>query len=149
MTQVYISIGSNINAEENIPLVKSKLEKLFTCSFSDVLHSKAIGFKGKDFLNLVVGFTYESDPYSLNNILKNIEVEMGRDQDQKGMSDRIIDLDIILFGKLVIQHKDFSIPSKDIKNHLYVLEPLAQIAEKQIHPVFNISFGEMLKEKLR
>tara|TARA_B100001105_G_C22164762_1_gene345937 strand:- start:2 stop:451 length:450 start_codon:yes stop_codon:yes gene_type:complete len=149
MTQVYISIGSNINAEENITLVKSKLKKLFACSFSDVFHSNAIGFKGKDFLNLVVGFTYESDPYSLNNILKNIEVEMGRDQDQKGMSDRIIDLDIILFGKLVIQHKDFSIPSKDIKNHLYVLEPLAQIAEKQIHPVFNISFGEMLKEKLR
>ena len=149
MTQVYISIGSNINAEENITLVKSKLEKLFTCSFSDVLHSKAIRFKGKDFLNLVVGFTYKSDPYSLNNILKNIEVEMGRDQDQKGMSDRVIDLDIILFGKLIIQDKDFSIPSQDIKNHLFVLEPLAQIAEKQIHPVFNISFGDMLKEKLR
>ena len=149
MTQVYISIGSNINAEENITLVKSKLKKLFACSFSDVFHSNAIGFKGKDFLNLVVGFTYKSDPYSLNNILKNIEVEMGRDQDQKGMSDRVIDLDIILFGKLIIQDKDFSIPSQDIKNHLYVLEPLAQIAEKQIHPVFNISFGEMLKEKLR
>ena len=149
MTQVYISIGSNINAEENITLVKFKLEKLFTCSFSDVLLSKAIGFKGKDFLNLVVGFTYKSDPYSLNNILKNIEVEMGRDQDQKGMSDRVIDLDIILFGKLIIQDKDFSIPSQDIKNHLFVLEPLAQIAEKQIHPVFNISFGDMLKEKLR
>ena len=93
MTQVYISIGSNINSEENITLVKSKLEKLFTCSFSDVFNSKAIGFKGKDFLNLVVGFTYKSDLYSLNTILKNIEIEMGRDQDQKGMSDRIIDLD--------------------------------------------------------
>ena len=149
MTQVYVSIGSNINAEENITLVKSKLEKLFTCSFSDVFHSNAIGFKGKDFLNLAAGFKYKSDPYSLNNILKNIEVEMGRDQDQKGMSDRVIDLDIILFGKLIIQDKDFSIPSQDIKNHLFVLEPLAQIAEKQIHPVFNISFGDMLKEKLR
>ena len=149
MTQVYISIGSNINSEENITLVKCKLEKLFTCSFSDVFNSKAIGFKGKDFLNLVVGFTYKSDLYSLNTILKNIEIEMGRDQDQKGMSDRIIDLDIIVFGNLIIQDKDFSIPSQDIKNHLYVLEPLAQIAEKQIHPVFNISFGEMLKERLR
>ena len=149
MTQVYVSIGSNINAEENITLVKSKLEKLFTCSFSDVFHSKAIGFKGKDFLNLVVGFTYKSDPYSLNNILKNFEVEMGRNQDQQGMSDRVIDIDIILFGKLIIQDKDFSIPSQDIKNHLFVLEPLVQIAEKQIHPVFNTSFGDMLKEKLR
>ena len=149
MAQVYVSIGSNINAEENITLVKSKLEKLFTCSFSDLFHSKAIGFKGSDFLNLIVGFKYKSDPYSLNNILKNIEIEMGRDQDQKGMSDRIIDLDIIVFGKLIIQDKDFSIPSQDIKNHLYVLEPLAQIADKQVHPVLNISFGEMLKEKLR
>ena len=149
MAQVYVSIGSNINAEENITLVKSKLEKLFTCSFSDLFHSKAIGFKGSDFLNLIVGFKYKSDPYSLNNILKNIEIEMGRDQDQKGMSDRIIDLDIIVFGKLIIQDKDFSIPSQSVKNHLFVLKPLAQIAEKQIHPVFNISFGDMLKEKLR
>ena len=71
MTQVYISIGSNINSEENITLVKSKLEKLFTCSFSDVFNSKAIGFKGKDFLNLVVGSTYRSDLYSRKTILKN------------------------------------------------------------------------------
>ena len=40
-------------------------------------------------------------------------------------------------------------PSSDIEDYLFILEPLAQIAEKEIHPVLNISFGEMLKEKLK
>jgi 7,8-dihydro-6-hydroxymethylpterin-pyrophosphokinase len=41
------------------------------------------------------------------------------------------------------------LPSNDIEDYLFILEPLAQIAQKEIHPVFNISFGEMLKEKLK
>ena len=144
MSKVYISIGSNLNAEENIALAKFELKKLFNCSFSDTFNSKAIGFSGNDFLNLVAGFTYESNPYVLKKILKDIEIKMGRDSDQKGMSDRVIDLDLILFGKLIIQNEVLSLPSKDIEKHLFVLEPLSQIAGNEIHPLLNISFKEML-----
>ena len=69
---------------------------------------------------------------------------MGRTEDQKGMSDRIIDLDIILYGDQVIKDNDFDIPSKDIDNHLFVLEPLAEIAGSLHHPVSNLPFSELL-----
>ena len=70
-------------------------------------------------------------------------------QNQKGMRDRVIDLDLILFGDLIMKDQDIELPSSDIEDYLFILEPLAQIAEKEIHPVLNISFGEMLKEKLK
>ena len=149
MTQAYISIGSNIDPRENITRAKGELNKLFTCMYSDNFYSEAEGFKGKDFINLVAGFETSLDPFSLIQTLKSLEKKIGRDIDQKGMCDRVIDMDLILFGELVEQDLGIELPSSDIEDYLFVLEPLAQIAEKELHPVLNISFGEMLKEKLK
>ena len=71
---------------------------------------------------------------------------MGRTQDQKGMSNRVIDLDIILYGDHIFEEDDFDIPSKDIEDYLFVLEPLAEIAGELLHPVSKIPFSELLKQ---
>ena len=149
MIQSYISIGSNIDATKNIANAKRELSNIFTCTYSDNFYSKAEGFKGKDFINLVAGFKTSLDPINLTKILKSLEKKIGRDTSQKGMRDRVIDLDLILFGDLIMNDQGIELPSSDIEDYLYILEPLAQIAEKEIHPVFNISFGEMLKERLK
>ena len=47
-----------------------------------------------------------------------------------------------------MKDQGIELPSSDIEDYLFILEPLAQIAEQEVHPVFNISLGEMLKEKL-
>ena len=61
-------------------------------------------------------------------MLKKIEYDMGRTNDQKGMSSRVIDLDLILYGDLKIDDHELEIPSSDIENYKFVLEPLAEIA---------------------
>ena len=149
MTQAYISIGSNIEAKKNIAKVKKKLNQLFICTFSDNFYTEAEGFEGKDFINLVAGFETSLDAVKLTQTLKTLEKKMGRESNQKGMHDRVIDLDLILLGGLIAQDQGINLPSNDIENYLFVLEPLAQIAKEHLHPVFNISFEEMLKEKLR
>ncbi|MCH2272983.1 MAG: 2-amino-4-hydroxy-6-hydroxymethyldihydropteridine diphosphokinase [SAR86 cluster bacterium] len=149
MTQAYISIGSNIEAKKNIAKVKKELNQLFICTFSDNFYSEAEGFEGKDFINLVAGFETSLDAVKLTQTLKNLEKKIGRESNQKGMHDRVIDLDLILLGDLIAQDQGINLPSKDIENYLFVLEPLAQIAKEHLHPVFNISFAEMLKDKLR
>ncbi len=149
MTQAYISIGSNIEAKKNIAKVKKKLNQLFICTFSDNFYTEAEGFEGQDFINLVAGFETSLDAVKLTQTLKTIEKKMGRESNQKGMHDRVIDLDLILLGDLIAQDQGINLPSNDIENYLFVLEPLAQIAKEHLHPVFNISFEEMLKEKLR
>jgi len=149
MTQAYISIGSNIEAKKNIAKVKKKLNQLFICTFSDNFYTEAEGFEGQDFINLVAGFETSLDAVMLTQTLKTLEKKMGRESNQKGMHDRVIDLDLILLGDLIAQDQGINLPSNDIENYLFVLEPLAQIAKEHLHPVFNISFEEMLKEKLR
>ena len=149
MTQAYISIGSNIEAKKNIAKVKKKLNQLFICTFSDNFYTEAEGFEGKDFINLVAGFETSFDAVKLTQTLKTLEKKMGRESNQKGMHDRVIDLDLILLGDLIAQDQGVNLPSNDIENYLFVLEPLTQIAKGQLHPVFNISFEEMLKDKLR
>ena len=149
MTQAYISIGSNIEAKKNIAKVKKKLNQLFICTFSDNFYTEAEGFESQDFINLVAGFETSLDAVKLTQTLKTLEKKMGRESNQKGMHDRVIDLDLILLGDLIAQDQGINLPSNDIENYLFVLEPLAQIAKEHLHPVFNISFEEMLKDKLR
>mgnify|MGYP001327654817 FL=1 len=144
MQQVFVSIGSNIDPRNNIEEARIILGNLFDCTFSGLYETRAEGFEGNDFVNSVVGFETDLQLIELRDKLKQIEKKMGRTDNQKGMSDRIIDLDILLYGDQVIQDGDFDIPSKDIENYLFVLEPLAEIAGARHHPILNNTYSEML-----
>ena len=144
MQQVFVSIGSNIDPRHNIEEARIILGNLFDCTFSGLYETRAEGFEGNDFINSVVGFETDLQLIELRDKLKQIEKKMGRTDIQKGMSDRIIDLDIILYGDQVIEDDDFDIPSKDIENYLFVLEPLAEIAGARHHPILNNTYSEML-----
>jgi len=146
MHQVFVSIGSNINPKENIKNVKVFLDGLFDCIYSKLYQTKAEGFEGNNFVNCVVGFKTNLLVAELQKHLKQIELKMGRTEDQKGMSNRVIDLDIILYGDHVFEEDGFDIPSKDIEDYLFVLEPLAEIAGELSHPVSKIPFSELLKQ---
>ncbi len=144
MQQVFVSIGSNIDPRNNIEEARIILGNLFDCTFSGLYETRAEGFEGNDFINSVVGFETDLQLIELRDKLKQIEKKMGRTDIQKGMSDRIIDLDIILYGDQVVEDDDFDIPSKDIENYLFVLEPLAEIAGARHHPILNNTYSEML-----
>ena len=67
----YLSIGSNINAEANIILAIEKLQKILDNSeYSSVHQTKAEGFEGDDFLNLVVAGESSLSFEGLNKKLK-------------------------------------------------------------------------------
>ena len=146
MHQVFVSIGSNINPKKNIKIAKGFLNKLFDCKYSSLYNTNAEGFEGNDFINCVVGFETNLLATELQKHLKKIELKMGRTENQKGMSNRVIDLDMILYGDNVFQEDDIDIPSKDIEDYLFVLEPLAEIAGELRHPVSKIPFSELLKK---
>ena len=141
---VFISIGSNLHAEKNISLVKDHLDLLFDVTYSSIYKTPAEGFIGEDFLNRVCKFETEMNPYEIRKILKEIEKDMGRTIDQKGMSNRVTDLDLILYGDFEINDLELEIPSADIEKYKFVLEPLAEIAPSFIHPVLKVSYLDLL-----
>ena len=145
MHQVYVSIGSNIDPNKNITIVKGHLNGLFDCTFSSLYETISEGFEGNNFINCVVGFETDIELIELRENLKKIEKNMGRTLSQKGMSNRVIDLDLILYGSLVTEDENFDIPSKDIEHFAFILEPLAEIAGDLKHPISKRSFSSMLK----
>ena len=145
MQTVFVSIGSNINAEANMLLVKESLNSLFDVIYSSTYKTPAEGFEGGDFLNSVCKFDTDKNPQELRTLLKNIEKDMGRTVIQRGMSNRVIDLDIILYGDLQMNRNGLELPSSDIEKYKFVLEPLAEIAPDYIHPVLKKSYKDLLE----
>ena len=144
MNEVFVSIGSNIEAESNMILVKNYLDELFDVTYSSIYKTPAEGFEGEDFLNCVCKFDTKKSPSDLRDLLKNIEKDMGRTSNQRGMSNRVIDLDLILYGNMQMNEDGLEIPSDDIAKYRFVLEPLVEIAPDNLHPTLQKSFHDLL-----
>ena len=92
----YLSLGSNINAEENIAFAIEELNKILTDVIISSTHkTRAEGFEGDDFLNLVLAGETSLDFDALNQKLKSIEDSSGRKRDVPKFSARTLDVDIV------------------------------------------------------
>ena len=120
----YLSIGSNINAEANIILAIEKLQKILDNSeYSSVHQTKAEGFEGDDFLNLVVAGESSLSFERLNKKLKEIEDESGRNREAPKFSARTLDIDIVL----QIGDEEILFESDEIEKYSFVSEPLKEL----------------------
>jgi|TARA_B100000242_G_C42829062_1_gene385187 2-amino-4-hydroxy-6-hydroxymethyldihydropteridine diphosphokinase len=120
----YLSLGSNINAEENISFAIKELKKILSnIIISSTYKTKSEGFDGDDFLNLVVAGDSDLNFESLNQDLKNIEDSSGRNRNSPKFSARTLDIDIIL----QIDEDEVIFESDEIKKYSFVSEPLKEI----------------------
>jgi 2-amino-4-hydroxy-6-hydroxymethyldihydropteridine diphosphokinase len=120
----YLSLGSNINAEANIILAIEKLQKILEkTKYSSVHQTKAEGFEGDDFLNLVMSGDCELSFEDLNLKLKEIEDQSGRKRDVPKFSARTLDIDIVL----QIDEDEIIFESDEIEEYSFVSEPLKEI----------------------
>ena len=120
----YLSLGSNINAEANIILAIEKLQKILDNSeYSSVHQTKAEGFEGDDFLNLVVSGDTELSFDELNKKLKDIEDDAGRNRDAPKFSARTLDIDIVL----QLDDEEIIFESDEVAKYSFVSEPLKEL----------------------
>ena len=120
----YLSLGSNINAEANIILAIEKLQKILDNNeYSSVHQTKAEGFEGDDFLNLVVSGDSELSFDDLNKKLKDIEDEAGRNRDAPKFSARTLDIDIVL----QVDDEEIIFESDEVAKYSFVSEPLKEL----------------------
>ncbi|MBK6619880.1 MAG: 2-amino-4-hydroxy-6-hydroxymethyldihydropteridine diphosphokinase [Saprospirales bacterium] len=87
-----------------------------------------------DFLNMALRLETKSNPEDLLRNIHTIEREMGREREKK-WAPRIIDIDLILFGDLIIQTEDLMVPHPEMHQRNFVLVPLLDIAADWVHPI--------------
>ncbi|QYJ88086.1 2-amino-4-hydroxy-6-hydroxymethyldihydropteridine diphosphokinase [Shewanella mesophila] len=135
MARIFISIGSNIEAEHYFNAALKALSKDFSnLCLSSVFESEAVGFDGSNFLNMVVAADTQLDIAQVVAVFKRIEQDNGREIGAKKFSPRTLDLDLLLFDDCVVT-APVELPRAEITTNAFVLWPLAEIAPNLVHPV--------------
>ena len=121
----FLSLGSNINAEDNLEFAFKELKKVLSNIKSSSIHqTKAEGFEGDDFLNSVVCGNSELDFNDLNKKLKLIEDIAGRNRDAPKFSARTLDIDIVL---QIDDNDDILFESDEVQKYNFVSAPLKEL----------------------
>lgn len=149
MAFAYISIGSNINAEENIKKCLGILESEFELvSKSSCYETKPYGYENQpDFINLAIKIKVAIKPMELLKKLQSIENGLGKKRKVKN-GPRTIDLDILLYGSEVINDEDLTIPHKGLFERDFMLIPLLDIAPEIADPITGKK-AKYLKEDIK
>jgi 2-amino-4-hydroxy-6-hydroxymethyldihydropteridine diphosphokinase len=129
----YLGLGTNLgNKPENlngaVAIIAEKAGEVV--AVSTVVESEPWGFDSENhFLNMVIAVETDLEPLELLHCLQNIEKEMGREQKVKktAYQDRIIDIDILLYGDLVVDLPELKIPHPQMKMRDFVIKPLNEI----------------------
>lgn len=100
---------------------------VFIERLSSIYETAPVGPRQRKFYNLCLKARSEFFAEELLILLKDIENAMGRKK-TKRWGERIIDIDILFFGKNDFESAKLTIPHKEIKNRLFVLAPLNEIA---------------------
>ena len=81
MTDIYVSIGSNLDREHHIRTAINELQHRFgELRLSSVFDSVAVGFDGQPFLNLVVYFRSNETAQAVQQFLTELEDKHGRNR---------------------------------------------------------------------
>ncbi len=144
MTQVFLSLGSNIRRHEHIAAGLDALYVRFgSLRVSSVYESKSVGFDGSNFFNLVVGIDTDLGIAALSESLKKIEDDNGRCRQGPKFSPRTLDIDILVYGDFVGVEAGINLPRAEITQNAFVLLPLAEIAGDQRHPSLRQSYASL------
>ena len=143
---VYLGLGANMgdrqaNLERAVELLGERLriEKV-----SSVYETEPVGYEDQPpFLNAVCRVQTDIGPLQLLSLVKGIEASMGRVPNFSN-GPRPIDVDIILYGDLVMIDPELTIPHPRMAERAFVLVPLAEIAPDIVHSFSGESIEDMM-----
>jgi 2-amino-4-hydroxy-6-hydroxymethyldihydropteridine diphosphokinase len=152
MTKVYAGLGSNLgNKRENIIRAIDRIdayEGICVREKSGFYDTSPVGGPPQpDYVNCVIELETEVEPQTLLKEFKKIEIEQGRRSGVR-WGPRVVDLDILLYGDIIVNDHNLKIPHERMHERVFVLEPLCEISPDIKHPVSGKSISE-LWEKLK
>ena len=156
--EVYLGLGSNLGDRDlNLLRAVNRLDQALGKHperISRIVETPSWGFDGPPFLNMCVLYRIpaqgepEQQALSILRSIKEIEADMGRIPEPMYDSaghriyhDRIIDIDILLFGTEKIQTPELTVPHPLIGQRDFVKNPLLEISKPDVRDSFNEIFN--------
>ncbi|TCN87888.1 2-amino-4-hydroxy-6-hydroxymethyldihydropteridine diphosphokinase [Shewanella fodinae] len=145
-SRVFISLGSNIEPERYLRAGLQELQTIFgELACSPIYESESVGFKGSNFLNMVVSVPTVMLVAEVVACFKAIELRHGRLPGAKKFAPRTLDLDLLLYDDLICQNP-VVLPRAEILTNAFVLWPLAELAPTLVHPIAGKSYAQLWDE---
>lgn len=147
--RAFISVGSNIEPEQNIPMALQTLNQAVRITgISTFYRTKALGFTDQpSFINGVIEIETTIPPSELKfQVLRPIETKLGRRRTENKNAPRPIDLDLIWYDNLLISDKDLVIPDPQIPERPFLAIPLDELDSNLTLSGMNRSVHEIALE---
>ncbi len=147
MPRVWLSLGSNLERESSLRGAIGALRRHYgELVLSPVYESRAMGFAGEPFLNLVVGCQTAQSVADLRPCLRAIEDAAGRVRGPDKFAPRTLDIDLLTYGDAVGLIDGYELPRDEILRYAFVLKPLADVAGEEFHPATGRTYGELWRD---
>lgn len=134
MVKCFLGLGSNLGDKENnllnaIRLIELKIGRVIRRS--KIISSAPWGFDSENsFLNMVILLETNYLPLDVLHLSQQIEKELGRtSKTTNDYTDRLIDIDILLYDDLEVDLPELKIPHPLMKKRDFVMLPLREIID--------------------
>lgn len=137
MNRAFISLGSNIDKEANMPAAVRMLQELcYLVAVSTVYETLPMGLPNQpNFFNLAVLVETTLRPDQLKQqVLDYVEQELKRLRTGDRNAPRTMDVDLTLFNDEILDYSGHHIPDPDLLRFAHVAVPIADIAPELPHP---------------
>ena len=146
--EVFLGLGSNVGDRQgHIDQALTQLDtenQIRIDSISSIIKTSPIGWTDQpQFLNGVVKIDTALSPFDLLKTIKRIEIQVGRKK-RRRWGPREIDLDILIYGDLVLDHPQLTIPHPEMIHRRFVLEPFSEIQPDFVHPTQSRTIRQLL-----
>lgn len=147
----YLSVGSNLG--DKLRNCRRALEALAADGAvrvqarSRVYRTEPVDYTEQEwFINQVVRVETELGPAALLDRLQEVQRRLGRTEPVVRFGPRVVDLDILLYDRLVLEGPRLSLPHPRMHRRRFVLKPLCDIGPDVVHPVLGRDVRTLLAE---